>query len=91
MLSNIYTAPLYSIYSDALAVLAYVMLNVVMDEYYLSTSETKHSKPNLKQSSEAVGPRTRVEPATDSASSRKDYSEALPAQSLPKKKDLREM
>ena len=52
-------APLQGIYSEALSPLVYMMLNVVMNEYVVSSQNYAHSK--LKESPEA-GPRTHVEP-----------------------------
>ena len=63
MQSNIYIAPLQSIYSEALSALVNMMLNVIMNGYVQSISKPKHSR--LKESPE-VGPRTHVEPANGS-------------------------
>ena len=57
---NIYiAAPSRYTYSEALSALAYMMLNVITNEYITSVSKTMHSK--LKESP-VVGPRTHVEP-----------------------------
>jgi len=38
---NIYIAPLQGIYSEALSALDYMMLNIVMNEYFQSVRKTK--------------------------------------------------
>ena len=57
------------IYSEALSALAFIMLNVITNEYITPVSKTMHSK--LKESP-VVGPRTHVEPANGFQSTAED-------------------
>ena len=69
MYLNIYITPLQGIYSEALSARAYMMLNVITNEYITSVSKTMHSK--LKESPVA-GPRTHVEPTNGFPSTAED-------------------